>query len=80
VATRELTREGVPLACQVLIYPMFDATAGSPSHVEFADGYGFSREKSLWYFRQYLPDDLETRDPRVSPLFERDLAGCLQRS
>jgi acetyl esterase/lipase len=49
------------------------AVAGD--YVEFADGYGFSREKSLWCFRQYRPDDLETRDPRVSPLFERDLAG-----
>ena len=75
VATRELTRDAVPLACQVLIYPMLDATASSPSYVEFANGYGFSREKSLWYFRQYLPDDVDARDPRVSPLFERDLAG-----
>ena len=75
VATRELTRDAVPLACQVLIYPMLDATASSPSYVEFANGYGFSREKSLWYFRQYLPDDVDARDPRVSPLFDRDLAG-----
>jgi acetyl esterase len=47
-----LTRTGAPLAFQVLLYPMLGATASSPSYSEFASGYGFSREKSLWYFDQ----------------------------
>jgi acetyl esterase len=75
VAARALTREGVPLACQALVYPMLDATAGSPSYEEFASGYGFTREKSLWYFDQYLPAGVDRRAPRVSPAFEQDLAG-----
>jgi acetyl esterase len=75
VVARELTREGLQLDFQVLIYPMLDATANSPSYHEFARGFGFSREKSLWYFDQYLPAGLDRRDPRASPLFERDLAG-----
>jgi acetyl esterase len=75
VAVRTLTREGAPLAFQVLIYPMLDATASSASYVEFASGYGFSREKSLWYFDHYLPPEVDRRAPRVSPLFEPDLAG-----
>jgi acetyl esterase len=75
VVARRLTREGVPLACQVLIYPMLDATAGSPSYEEFATGYEFTREKSLWYFDQYLSPEVDRRDLRVSPLFEQDLAG-----
>jgi acetyl esterase len=54
---------------------MLDATASSASYVEFASGYGFSREKSLWYFDQYLPPEVDRRAPRVSPLFEPDLAG-----
>jgi acetyl esterase len=74
LAVRTLTREGARLAFQVLVYPMLDATAGSASYVEFASGYGFSREKSLWYFDQYLPPEVDRRAPRVSPLFERDLA------
>jgi acetyl esterase len=74
-AARTLTRDGAPLAFQVLIYPMLDATASSPSYDEFASGYGFSREKSLWYFNQYLPPEVDLRAPQVSPLFERDLAG-----
>jgi alpha/beta hydrolase fold len=54
---------------------MLDATASSPSYDEFASGYGFSREKSLWYFDQYLPPEVDRRAPRVSPLFERHLSG-----
>lgn len=75
VVARTLSREGIPLAFQVLLYPMLDATAGSPSYEEFASGYGFSREKSLWYFDQYLPPGVDRRAPQVSPLFERDLSG-----
>jgi len=75
VAVARLAREGAPLALQVLIYPMLDATAGSASYVEFASGYGFSREKALWYLDQYLPPQVDRRAPRVSPLYESDLAG-----
>ena len=70
-----LTRKGTQLAFQVLVYPMLDATAGSTSYIEFASGYGFSREKSLWYFNQYLPPEVDRRTPQVSPLFEQNLAG-----
>jgi len=54
---------------------MLDATASSPSYDALASGYGFSREKSLWYFHQYLPPEVDRRAPRMSPLFERDLLG-----
>ncbi len=54
---------------------MLDATASSPSYDEIATGFGFSSEKSRWYFDQYLPDDADRRDPRISPLFASDLAG-----
>ena len=75
VSVRTLTREGQRLAFQALLYPMLDATASSASYVEFASGYGFSREKSLWYFDQYLPPEVDRRAPRVSPLFEPDPTG-----
>jgi acetyl esterase len=75
VTTRDLTRQRTSPAFQVLIYPMLDATASSASYRELGAGYGFTREKSLWYFGQYLPDDSDRRDPRISPLLERDLTG-----
>lgn len=75
VATRDLTRQRISVAFQVLIYPMLDATASSASYRELGTGYGFTREKSLWYFGQYLPDGSDRRDARISPLLDHDLAG-----
>ena len=51
--THVLAREGAPPSFQVLVYPMLDATANSASYDEFAEGYGFSSEKSRWYFGTY---------------------------
>jgi len=67
--THALTRDGRPPSFQVLIYPMLDATASSPSYEEFATGFGFTGEKSRWYFDQYLPPGVDRRVPEVSPLF-----------
>jgi acetyl esterase len=75
VVARTVTHAGALLAFQVLLYPMLDATASSPSYDEFASGYGFSRAKSLWYFDQYLAPEVDRRAPRVSPLFESDLTA-----
>jgi acetyl esterase/lipase len=72
--THALTRDGSPPPFQVLIYPMLDATASSASYDEFAEGYGFSSEKSRWYFDQYLPPGVDRRAPQVSPLFDRGLS------
>jgi acetyl esterase len=69
IVTQALTRESASPSFQVLIYPMLDATASSASYDEFAEGYGFSSEKSRWYFDQYLPPRVDRRAPRVSPLF-----------
>ena len=69
--THALSREGTPPSFQLLIYPMLDATASSASYEEFAEGYGFSSDKSRWYFDQYLPPGVDRHAPRVSPLFER---------
>ena len=71
--TLELARGGAAPSFQVLIYPMLDATGSSASYEEFATGYGFSSQKSRWYFDQYLPPGTDRRMPRVSPLFDRDL-------
>ena len=75
IVTHALTRHGTPPSFQVLVYPMLDATASSASYDEFAEGYGFSSEKSRWYFDQYLPPGVDRRAPRVSPLFDRGLSG-----
>lgn len=63
------------LRCQALIYPMMDATCGLPSHAAFAEGYGPSSDDMKHGWKEYLGSSTNPRDPRVSPLFESDLAG-----
>jgi acetyl esterase len=72
--THALSRDGTPPSFQVLMYPMLDATASSASYDEFAEGYGFSSEKSQWYFDAYLPPGVDRCAPRVSPLFDIGLS------
>jgi acetyl esterase len=74
IVTHQLTREGRAPSFQVLIYPMLDATTSSQSYADFATGHGFTADKSRWYFEQYLSPAVDRRSPRVSPLFERNLA------
>lgn len=59
-------------AFQVLIYPMLDATASTASYQTFAQGFGFSKVKSLWYFDQYLPASVDRRSENVSPYWQTD--------
>lgn len=63
------------LGCQLLIYPMIDATCGMPSYSEFAAGYGPGAVDMQRGWREYLPEGCDPRDPRVSPLFAEDLGG-----
>lgn len=59
-------------AFQILIYPMLDATASTASYQTFATGFGFSKEKSLWYFDQYLPGDADRHAADISPYWQTD--------
>jgi acetyl esterase len=60
------------LHCQVLIYPMIDATCSLESHHEFANGYGPGSADMARGWREYLAAGTDLRDPRVSPLFANE--------
>jgi acetyl esterase len=62
-----------PLACQLLVYPMLDATCSSRSYIEFDSGYGPGGDDMKRGWREYLPEGTDPRDPRASPLFAPDL-------
>jgi acetyl esterase len=64
-----------PLAMQVLIYPVTDLRAASPSHFAYAEGHLLTRESILWFRSQYLGDLSLAEDWRASPLLASDLAG-----
>ena len=75
---------GIPLAAQLLAYPVTDvagnyADAGEnarfPSRAENAEGYFLSRAVMEWFTGHYLADATHGTDWRVSPLRAKNLAG-----
>jgi acetyl esterase len=73
VAARRLRGE-LQVALQVLIYPVTDAGADSPSYGTFADGHGLSGESMRRFWDLYL-DGADGSHPDASPLRAGDLAG-----
>lgn len=63
------------LAAQVLLYPVTDATMGSPSMDELAEGRMLTRRSLAWMYDQYLPKGADRSDPRVSVLLADSLEG-----
>ena len=70
-----LAYRGQALRCQLLIYPMIDATCSLPSYSAFAEGYGPGAADMKRGWREYLPEGADRRDPLASPLFAEDLAN-----
>ncbi len=57
--------EGLPLAYQLLIYPMAQASAEAPSRRMFDDGFFLTRQFLDLAESSYLPTEADCRDPRV---------------
>jgi acetyl esterase len=74
IAVRET---GPRLAAQFLIYPGvdFDPEADYPSRAENAEGYFLTVEDMLWFGAQYIPEGIDSSDPRLSPIKTTDLSG-----
>jgi acetyl esterase len=70
-----LTHRVPLLRGQLLVYPMIDATAGSPSYAEYAEGYGPGASDMKRGWAEYLPRGTDPCDPLASPLFAGDLVG-----
>ncbi|WP_169977824.1 alpha/beta hydrolase [Tautonia rosea] len=66
-------REPAP-AFQLLIYPVADSACDSPSYSECATGFGLTRDAMQYYWRQYLGEWGDGRQPYASPLLA-DLTG-----
>lgn len=60
--------EGLPLAFQLLVYPMTDAGAGSASRELFGEGFFLTQTFIDLATESYLPDPDDRLDPRASPL------------
>lgn len=60
---------------QVLVYPATDLTRSLPSIDELRDAPVLTRADIDAFVAHYLPDDVDQRDPDLSPLWADDLAG-----
>lgn len=56
------------LALQVLVYPVTELRADSPSYSTYAEGYMLTRAAMRWYIGQYAPTPEAIEDWRGSPL------------
>jgi acetyl esterase len=74
VVAQQLTRDGTPLAGQLLIYPSVDVRGGYPSRTENAEGYLLEDETIKWFIGHYAGGWPDLADPRLSPLCG-DLSG-----
>ncbi|BCM65099.1 MULTISPECIES: alpha/beta hydrolase [Streptomyces] len=61
-------RGGIPLAQQVLFYPVTDAAFDTPSYHQFATGYFLRRDGMQWFWDQYTTDPGERAQITASPL------------
>ncbi len=74
-AAQQATESSLKLRLQILLYPNLDATTSSASWSEFGTGeYIVSLAQMLEWYDAYLPRGINRADPKVSPLFQTELA------
>ena len=61
-------RGDVPLAGQVLFYPVTDASFDTASYQQFATGYFLRRDAMQWFWDQYTTDPAQRAEITASPL------------
>jgi acetyl esterase len=66
---------GLPVAAQVLVYPVIDRRCGGASKTECAEGYLISRAAVDWFWDHYLARPEDIASPLASPLNAADLSG-----
>lgn len=74
VTARRARDRGLPLALQVLAYPVTDFAFDTPSYAEHATGLNLTREKMQWYWDQYLAGADGTHE-EASPMRAERLGG-----
>jgi acetyl esterase len=59
---------GPEFKCQVMLWPVTDATFDTDSYKEFANGYFLSRAMMKWFWDAYTTDPAKRREIYASPL------------
>jgi acetyl esterase/lipase len=68
VALMARHKGGPELKCQVMLWPVTDASFDTDSYLEYAEGYFLSRAMMKWFWDAYAPDQAKRREIYASPL------------
>jgi acetyl esterase len=75
VALKARDEGGPRIRAQVLTYPVTDATSDLPSRRENAEGYLLTSASMDWFWRHYLREPGDGKNPYASPLLASDHSG-----
>ena len=75
VVANRCAQDGVSLSAQVLLYPVTDCAAETPSYEAFAEGHLLSRETMRYFRREYVPEEIRRSEADCSPLRAESLRG-----
>ncbi len=75
VVALALKNESLPLAAQVLLYPITNHSYETTSYEQCGDGYYLSRATMEWFWNHYLPDEQSGQEWRASPLLANDYSS-----
>lgn len=64
----------VPVAAQVLFYPVMDAANEHASYERYAKGLLLTAETMRYFRREYIPDPERRQEPGASPLLASDVS------
>ncbi|MET3934770.1 acetyl esterase [Arthrobacter sp. OAP107] len=67
--------DSLPIAAQVLIYPMVDLTMSTPSYARVTEGFPLVADTIAWFADHYLPAGTDRTTPDVSPALAELPAG-----
>ncbi len=68
-------RGGLPLAFQLLVYPVTAWDFNTGSYRQNSEGYLLTTEAMKWYWDQYLSSEGDAANPYAAPHVAKDLAG-----
>lgn len=76
IVAQEMKRKGKaqPVA-QLLIYPALDVASTLPSMTTYGESFPLTAATMAWFMENYMNQGDDPKNPRLSPIHEKDLKG-----
>ena len=69
LANEKHISQDIKIISQILLYPVTDLTASSPSYQKIKQGFSLVDKTMYWFREKYVPEKTDLKDRRLSPLF-----------